>query len=59
MLFLDTPCYSSPCQNGATCKVKKEKDGEDKEYECDCPLGFTGDDCEVLEIGKVLFIFLI
>jgi hypothetical protein len=39
--------------------VKKEKDGEDKEYECDCPLGFTGDDCEVLEIGKVLFIFLI
>ncbi|CAB4023005.1 slit homolog 1 isoform X2, partial [Paramuricea clavata] len=46
----DTPCYSSPCQNGATCKAKKEKNGEDKEYECDCPVGFTGDDCEVFEI---------
>jgi len=55
-------CSSLPCQNGATCTVRKEilyyvvvkvhfliwKLPQDQAngYECTCVLGFTGADCE-------------
>ncbi|KAJ8914679.1 hypothetical protein NQ315_017377 [Exocentrus adspersus] len=34
-------CYSSPCKNNGTCKVKEGG------YTCICPHTFTGDNCEI------------
>ncbi|XP_053727776.1 pikachurin isoform X1 [Synchiropus splendidus] len=34
------PCVESPCANGGTCRPKW--DG----YECDCPLGYDGRNCQ-------------
>ena len=36
-------CNSSPCQNGAVCI-----DG-DNSYTCQCPDGYSGDNCETSE----------
>ncbi|XP_076265474.1 protocadherin-like wing polarity protein stan isoform X1 [Rhynchophorus ferrugineus] len=42
-------CYSSPCQNNGTCKVREGG------YTCVCRAGFVGDTCEIkLEEGKCL-----
>ncbi|XP_049823743.1 protocadherin-like wing polarity protein stan isoform X2 [Aethina tumida] len=38
-------CYSSPCKNNGTCKVREGG------YTCVCPAGFTGDNCEI-KLGK-------
>lgn len=37
-------CLSSPCQNGGVCT------NGDNDYTCQCPEGFTGDDCEGVDV---------
>ena len=44
-----SPCETMPCRNGGVCK---EVGYDYDEYECECPDGFTGKDCE---FGKHLF----
>lgn len=34
-------CYSSPCKNGGSCKVREGG------YTCVCPSNYTGDTCEI------------
>ena len=34
-------CESSPCQNGATCNDLLD------DFNCSCPIGFTGAVCDV------------
>ncbi|XP_077203122.1 pikachurin isoform X1 [Paroedura picta] len=34
------PCVYAPCVNGGSCVPKKDN------YECDCPLGFDGQNCQ-------------
>ena len=46
MLFPLAACLSSPCVNGGSCKNKGGFN-----YECDCPPGYTGKDCNK-EISK-------
>lgn len=34
-------CYSNPCNNGGTCESLMDS------YECACPSGYTGVNCEM------------
>ena len=38
----EKPCLANPCQNGAACSNNGNTD-----YECDCPTGWGGQDCDV------------
>ena len=38
-------CYSDPCMNGGICIATNTIDLE--QYECRCPLGYTGVNCEM------------
>ena len=40
--FLKNACATKPCQNNATCQAGFT----DRDYQCLCIPGFTGDDCE-------------
>ena len=39
---LKNTCATKPCQNNATCQAGFT----DRDYQCLCIPGFTGDDCE-------------
>ena len=41
-------CIENPCNNGGTCK-----DGI-ASYDCVCPEGFTGTDCEISKSNKYI-----
>lgn len=47
-------CASSPCKHGGTCKAI---DGED--YECVCPAGRTGRNCQKSMIFRAYFVISI
>ncbi|CAH2296458.1 pikachurin isoform X1 [Pelobates cultripes] len=42
------PCATIPCANGGSCRPKHDT------YECDCPLGFDGKNCQK-ECGNYCF----
>ena len=46
------PCQSNPCLNGATCSLDENND-----FQCECPPGYTGDNCEIgnIYIPKTAF----
>ncbi|XP_033106905.1 IgGFc-binding protein-like [Anneissia japonica] len=39
------PCQDLPCANNATCNPNSDFDG----FWCDCPFGFTGKYCDIVE----------
>ena len=47
---VEDPCEPPPCDNGGTCTAINDN----TDYECDCPDGFLGDNCE---IGNKLYLF--
>ena len=42
LFFLQSPCWSSPCQNGGTCLPSYRHDI----FECLCKSNFAGEYCE-------------
>lgn len=53
LLYSAGHCEGDPCMNGATCN--EVRDG----YECICPTGFKGTDCEGLRgFFQYLLIYL-
>lgn len=40
LLLVPSPCFLSPCENGATCE---DLDGG---YTCTCPVGYVGKHCQ-------------
>ena len=44
-----SPCQKRPCLNGATCFATSARS-----YQCRCPVGFQGTDCEVRGIYALL-----
>ena len=42
MKLISDWCESAPCQNDGTCTVPM-----DNYYNCTCPMGCTGDVCEI------------
>ncbi|KAM8881606.1 zonadhesin, like [Synchiropus picturatus] len=44
--FKESPCLSSPCQNGGTC----QEGSDNSTYICQCVDGFEGPDCELEEV---------
>ena len=42
------PCHSNPCLNGGACSSSGGN------YNCSCPIGYSGDDCETGELACVL-----
>lgn len=41
-------CLNDPCQNGGTCH------NQDPSYICDCPRGYYGKNCELLQEGRTV-----
>lgn len=46
-LLVPSPCFLSPCENGATCEDLGEA------YACTCPMGYVGKHCQTGK-GSVL-----
>lgn len=38
---MEDPCLSNPCRVGSVC----EPDTSSGKYTCECPKGYTGEDC--------------
>lgn len=41
-------CLNDPCQNGGTCH------NQEPSYICDCPRGYYGKNCELLQEGRTV-----
>lgn len=41
MIWFKAPCSSNPCENNGKCQNNGDT------YDCDCPNGFDGLNCEI------------
>lgn len=45
-----TPCDATPCLNGGQCVDQDSELLANRTYKCICPIGTTGDRCEVVDV---------
>ena len=50
-LLFQTPCMSSPCQNGRICWPNYKY----RTFDCRCREGFIGEYCEIGELSLIIF----
>ena len=51
IILILAPCSSNPCKNDGSCKINGGS------YQCDCPVGFSGIQCEISNTIRKFFNF--
>ena len=49
------PCASDPCEAGSTCVDYGTDDSGPRSYTCLCPIGRTGDNCEIFTGTSIFY----